>query len=174
MNETNHKVGLKIGQLMLLLFSVGSMAINAADLSKAARDKALLEESSTGATKKMTVDCIPGKFRALSLLTHDPALRKQHALTWLQTNGMACDAEKLITIINNRRVWLGAADDAAVEEAIEVLLETKGIMVAKVLMPNNVNTPSTASSAPAATTSPARRILFLAASCQAAGVIGSD
>ena len=70
-------------------------------------------------------ECSVAQFKSLALNTHNPSLRSEKILAWLQKFSTNCSLEKMLLIRANRSFWLGTADSHEITEAIDTVIESK-------------------------------------------------
>jgi hypothetical protein len=69
--------------------------------------------------------CSVAEFRALALDTHDPRLREERALKWLDTHLRDCNLAQLRALGSNRSAWLGVAETATLAGRIDGAIERR-------------------------------------------------
>ncbi len=69
--------------------------------------------------------CLLADFRALALTTHDPQVRLESAIAWLQSQSSFCSLDQLKILNNYRASWMGSADHPKVQGLIDSLIEAK-------------------------------------------------
>ncbi len=69
--------------------------------------------------------CSVSEFRALALDTHDPRLREERALKWLDAHLRDCNLAQLRAIGSNRGAWMGVAETATLAGRIDSAIERR-------------------------------------------------
>lgn len=69
--------------------------------------------------------CLVADFKTLALVVHDPQLRAQQALAWLQKNLSGCSKEQLEIIQSNSASWLGHALTPQISGWMDAAIEAR-------------------------------------------------
>ena len=62
--------------------------------------------------------CSIGQLKAIALSTHDPTIRHQLVLAWLEAHVKQCSNNQLLFILNNLAAWMGTADSIEIRGVI--------------------------------------------------------
>jgi hypothetical protein len=62
--------------------------------------------------------CRIGQLQAIALTAHDPNIRHQLVLAWLEANVKHCSNNQLLFILNNLAAWMGTADSSEIRSFI--------------------------------------------------------